>query len=46
MFFENYMRARAGKEDILVKPEEARRVLSLMEAVRKSAETDKSIDFE
>lgn len=45
-FFKNYMKAYAGEEEFLVKILETRRVLSLMEAVRKSAETGKSIDFE
>lgn len=46
MFFQNYINALDGKEEFVVKPSEVRRVLALMEAVRKSAETGKSIDFE
>lgn len=46
MFFENFVAAVNGKEEFLVKPEQVRRVLSLMEAARLSAETGKSVDFE
>lgn len=45
-FFENYIRAYHGEESFLVKPEEVRRVLSLMEAIRESAESGKAIAFE
>jgi hypothetical protein len=46
MFFENYINAIEGKEELLVKIPEVRRVLAVMEAVRESAKTGKSIDFE
>lgn len=45
-YFVNYFKALDGEEEMLVKPEEVRRVLSVMEACRKSAETKKSVDFE
>lgn len=45
-YFENYKKAYRGEEDFLVKIPETRRVLALMEAVRESARTGKSIDFE
>ena len=45
-YFENYKKAYYGKEDFLVKIPETRRVLAVMDAVRKSAETGKSVDFE
>lgn len=45
-YFVNYFKALDGKEEMLVKPEEVRRVLSVMEACWKSAETKRSIDFE
>lgn len=45
-YFRNYLNAREGKEDFLVKIPEVRRVLALMEVVRESAATGKSIDFE
>lgn len=45
-YFENYKKAYYGEEDFLVKIPETRRVLAVMDAVRKSAETGKSIDFE
>lgn len=45
-YFVNYFRALEGKEEFLVKPEEVRRVLAVMEACRKSAATRRSIDFE
>lgn len=45
-YFENYKRAYNGEEDFLVKISETRRVLALMEAVRESACTGKSVGFE
>ncbi len=45
-YFKNYVRAMEGKEDFLVKIDETRRVLRLMDAVRESARTGKSVDFE
>ena len=45
-YFKNYINAYYGKEEFLVKIPEVRRVLALMEAIRESAKTGKSIDFE
>lgn len=45
-YFKNYHEAYFGREEFLVKPEETRRVLALMDAIRESARTFKSIDFE
>lgn len=45
-YFENYVRAYHGEEEFLVKIDETRRVLRLMDAVRESGRTGKSIDFE
>lgn len=45
-YFKNYIQAYHGNEEFLVKISETRRVLALMEAVRKSAETDMAIAFE
>lgn len=45
-YFVNYFKALDGEEEMLVKPEEVRRVLCVMEACRKSAETMRSVDFE
>jgi predicted dehydrogenase len=45
-YFKNYFKALRGEEPFLVKIPEVRRVLSVMEACHKSAETMKSIDFE
>ncbi len=45
-YFKNYIRAYRGEEEFLVKIPEVRRVLALMEAIRKSAITRKSVDFE
>ncbi len=45
-YFVNYFKARKGEEDLLVQIPEVRRVLQVMEAVRKSAETKRSVDFE
>lgn len=46
MYFENYVRAYHGEEEFLVKIPEVRRILRLMDAVRESGRTGKSIDFE
>lgn len=45
-YFTNYVKAYHGEEEFLVKIPEVRRVLALMEAIRKSAATGKSVDFE
>lgn len=45
-YFTNYLNAMEGKEDFLVKIDETRRVLRLMDAIRESARTGKSVDFE
>ena len=45
-YFENYVKAYHGEEEFLVKIPETRRVLKLMNAVRESGRTGKSIDFE
>jgi len=45
-YFANYVKAYKGEEDFLVKIEEVRRVLRLMDAIRESGRTGKSIDFE
>lgn len=45
-YFVNYFKALDGKEEMLVKPEEVRRVLCVMEACRESAESKRSVDFE
>lgn len=45
-YFVNYFKALDGGEEMLVKPEEVRRVLCVMEACWKSAETKQSVDFE
>lgn len=45
-YFENYYRAYFGEEAFLVKIDETRRVLRLMEAVRASAESGESVRFE
>lgn len=45
-YFVNYFKALDGKEEMLVKPDEVRRVLCVMEACRKSAETMGSVNFE
>lgn len=45
-YFKNYYKAYFGEEEFLVKIPETARVLRLMEAVRESARTGKSIDFE
>ena len=45
-YFENYVKAYHGEEEFLVKIPETRRILKLMNAVRESGRTGKSIDFE
>lgn len=45
-YFENYRKAYYGEEEFLVKIEETRRVLKLMDAVRESGRTGKSVNFE
>lgn len=45
-YFKNYFKALKGEEEFLVKIPEVRKVLSVMEACRTSAETMKSVDFE
>jgi len=46
MYFDNYFAALNGNDEFLVTIPEVRRVLRLMDAVRESAATMKSIDFE
>jgi predicted dehydrogenase len=46
MYFDNFVKAMNDKEEFVVKPSEVRRVLALMEAARKSAETGQSVNFE
>ncbi len=45
-YFENYRKAYWGEEEFLVKIPQTRRVLALMDAVRESGRTGKSIAFE
>ncbi len=46
LFFKNYLNVINGKEEIAVRPEEVRRVLALMEAIRESAKTNQTVLFE
>lgn len=45
-YFENYVAAYNGEGEFLVKISEVKRVLKLMDAVRESGKTGKSVDFE
>lgn len=45
-YFRNYLRAREGKEEMMITIPEVRRVLALMEAVMESSASGKSVDFE
>ena len=45
-YFRNILGVINGKEELVVKPEQVRRVLAVMEAARKSAALGKSVDFE
>ncbi|MGB4658778.1 MAG: Gfo/Idh/MocA family oxidoreductase [Mobilitalea sp.] len=46
MYYYNFIKAMNEEEDFVVKIPEVRRVLLLMEAIRESSVTGKSIDFE
>ena len=45
-YFEHFLKAFNKEEEIVVKPEQVRRVLCVMDAVRESAKTGKAIAFE
>lgn len=45
-YFKNYCKAAHGEEPFLVKIPETRRVLKLMDAVRESGRTGRTVDFE
>lgn len=45
-YFEHFLKAFNGEEDVIVKPAQVRRVLQVMEAVRESARTGKAINLE
>lgn len=45
-YFEHFLKALNKEEEIIVKPEQVRRVLGVMDAVRESAKTGKAIAFE
>lgn len=45
-YFVHYLAALEGKEDLVVRPEQVRRVLAVMEAVRQSAKTGEAVRFE
>ena len=45
-YFRNIVGVINGQEELIVKPEQVRRVLQVMEAARKSAAIRKSVDFE
>ena len=44
-YFKNFLNVLNGQEELAIKPEEVRRVLTFMDAVRKSAETNEAIKF-
>lgn len=46
MYYDNYMKARAGEEELLVQIPEVRRVLRIMEAAWKSARENQIVAFE
>lgn len=46
MYFDNFVRAMNGNEDFIVTRSQVRRVLSLMEAIRQSADLHQSVAFE
>lgn len=45
-YFEHFLKAFHGEEEVVVKPDQVRRVLCVMDAVRESAKTGKAIAFE
>ncbi|MDY3917535.1 MAG: Gfo/Idh/MocA family oxidoreductase [Candidatus Limivivens sp.] len=45
-FFRNLVGVINGQEELIVKPEQVRRVLGVMEAARESAKLRRSVDFE
>jgi predicted dehydrogenase len=45
-YWEHFIKAFNGEEELVVKPEQVRRVLRLMDAVRESARTGEAIAFE
>jgi len=45
-YFEHFLKAFNGEEEIIVKPEQVRRVLAVMDAVRESSREKKAIMFE
>lgn len=45
-YFEHFLKAFNGEEEVIVKPEQVRRVLGVMEAVRESAKTGEAVRFE
>jgi predicted dehydrogenase len=45
-YFENFINVLNGKEELIVKTDQVRRVLLLMDAVRKSGQTGEAIKFE
>lgn len=46
MFYENYYRAHEGEEELIIKPEQIRKVLKVVELARKSAETNQVVKFD
>lgn len=45
-YFEHFLKAFHGEEEVMVQPRQVRRVLQVMEAVRESAKTGKAIAFD
>lgn len=45
-YFEHFLKALNGEEEIIVKPAQVRRVLCVMDAVRESARTGKAVNLE
>jgi scyllo-inositol 2-dehydrogenase (NADP+) len=46
IYFQNFLKVLKGEKEFIVKSEQVRRVLSVMEASWESARIGKSIDFE
>lgn len=46
MFYENYYRYYLGKEELVIKPEQILRLMRIVDAIRVSAETHQTVNFE
>ncbi len=45
-YWEHYLKALRGEEELMIQPQQVRRVLSIMDAIRESGKTHEAIRFE